>query len=43
MAKYDPQQIETKWQSYWDSNKTFKTGIFHSDFSFNWCNNGYDL
>ena len=26
MAKYDPQQIETKWQSYWDSNKTFKTG-----------------
>ncbi len=26
MAKYDPQQIETKWQAYWDSQKTFKTG-----------------
>ncbi len=26
MAKYDPQQIETKWQAYWDSKKTFKTG-----------------
>ena len=26
MAKYDPQQIETKWQSFWDANKTFKTG-----------------
>ena len=25
MAKYDPQQIETKWQSFWDANKTCKT------------------
>ena len=25
MAKYDPQQIETKWQAYWESQKTFKT------------------
>ena len=26
MAKYNPQQIETKWQSYWEAQKTFKTG-----------------
>lgn len=25
MAKYDPQQIETKWQEFWESHKTFKT------------------
>jgi leucyl-tRNA synthetase len=26
MAKYDPQQIEPKWQRYWEDNKSFKTG-----------------
>lgn len=25
MPKYNPQEIETKWQSYWDAHKTFKT------------------
>jgi len=24
MAKYDPAEIEPKWQHYWDENKTFK-------------------
>ena len=26
MAKYNPQEIETKWQAYWDAHETFKTG-----------------
>lgn len=26
MPKYNPQEIETKWQAYWDAHKTFKTG-----------------
>lgn len=26
MAKYNPQEIETKWQAYWETNETFKTG-----------------
>ena len=26
MAKYNPQEIETKWQAYWDEHQTFKTG-----------------
>ena len=30
MAKYNPSEIETKWQTYWDLNKTFKTGSDHS-------------
>lgn len=30
MAKYNPSEIETKWQVYWASNKTFKTGSDHS-------------
>ncbi len=25
MAEYDPHSIESKWQSYWDTNKSFKT------------------
>lgn len=25
MARYNPQQIEPKWQKYWGDNKTFKT------------------
>lgn len=25
MAKYNPQEIETKWQAYWDAHETFKT------------------
>ena len=26
MAKYNPQEIETKWQAYWEEHQTFKTG-----------------
>ncbi len=26
MAKYNPQEIETKWQAYWEERQTFKTG-----------------
>ncbi len=26
MAKYNPQEIETKWQAYWEAHQTFKTG-----------------
>ncbi|MCK9182980.1 MAG: leucine--tRNA ligase [Fibrobacteraceae bacterium] len=26
MARYNTQEIETKWQAYWDAHKTFKTG-----------------
>ncbi|HEX6981426.1 MAG TPA: leucine--tRNA ligase [Balneolaceae bacterium] len=29
MSSYDPQQIESKWQQYWQSNKTFKTPENH--------------
>ena len=26
MAKYNPQEIEIKWQKFWEENQTFKTG-----------------
>lgn len=29
MHQYDPQQIETKWQQYWQQQKTFKTPENH--------------
>ena len=29
MSSYDPQQIETKWQQYWQEKKTFKTPENH--------------
>ena len=29
MSQYDPQQIESKWQQYWQQNKTFKTPENH--------------
>lgn len=29
MSTYDPQNIETKWQQYWQNNKTFKTPEGH--------------
>ncbi|MDZ7715295.1 MAG: class I tRNA ligase family protein [Balneolaceae bacterium] len=29
MSSYDPQQIETKWQQYWQQKKTFKTPENH--------------
>ena len=30
MATYDPEEIETRWQAFWEENKTFKT---EDDFS----------
>ncbi len=30
MAKYNPQEIETKWQAYWAEHQTFKTGTDQS-------------
>ena len=30
MAKYNPSEIEPKWQSYWAEHKTFRTGTDHS-------------
>ncbi|MGD8428430.1 MAG: leucine--tRNA ligase [Balneolaceae bacterium] len=29
MSSYKPEQIESKWQKYWESNKTFKTPEDH--------------
>ena len=25
MPRYNPSQIEAKWQNYWEENQTFKT------------------
>jgi leucyl-tRNA synthetase len=30
MAEYNFQEIEKKWQAYWDSNQTFKADVNHS-------------
>ena len=28
MPRYDPARIEPRWQAYWDSHETFRTGPF---------------
>ena len=27
MPKYNPNEIEPKWQKYWDENRTFETPV----------------
>ena len=33
---YEFQEIEKKWQKYWDDNKTFKRQLKMLGFSFDW-------